>query len=91
MSQRDKNDIDPHIDLKVEEFCIKQFILEFGSQLNIMTRLTWKKSGRPGLSESCVYLRLVDQGLIETIGVWENVKTSIMGIKKTIDFKIIDP
>ena len=56
-----------------------------------MTRLTWEKNGQPRLFEPRIYLKLVDQGLIEPIGVWKNVKTSIMGIDTTIDFEIIDP
>ena len=43
------------------------------------------------LVESCIYLKLADQGLIEPIRVWRNVKTSIMGINTTIDFEMIDP
>ena len=91
LNQRDKTDIDPLVDLEVEGFYIKRVVLDYGSQANIMTRSTWEKKGRPSLVESNIYLKLADQGLIESIGVWKNVKTSIMGINTTIEFKIIDP
>ena len=56
-----------------------------------MTRDTWENMGRPQLYESGIYLKLVDQGLIEPIGVWKNVDTTIKGILTKVDFEIIDP
>ena len=47
--------------------------------------------GRPRLYESGIYLKLADQGLIEPIGVWKNVDTTIKGISTKVDFEIIDP
>ena len=55
-------------------------MLDFVSQVNIMTRDTWEQMGRPRLYESGIYLKLADQGLIEPIGVWKNVDTTIKGI-----------
>ena len=48
-----------------------------------MTRDTWEQLGRPRLHESVIYLKLADQGLIEPIGVWKNVDTTIKGIVST--------
>ena len=42
-------------------------MLDFGSQVNIMTRDTWEQLGRPRLYELGIYLKLADQGLIEPI------------------------
>ena len=56
-----------------------------------MTQDTWEKLGRPRLYESGIYLKLVDQGLIEPIGFWKNVDTTIKGISTKVDFKIINP
>ena len=36
-------------------------------------------------------MKLADQGLIEPIGVWKNVDTTIKGISTKVDFEIIDP
>ena len=66
-------------------------MLDFGSQLNIMTHDTWEQLGRPRLYESGIYLKLADQGLIEPIGVWKNMDTTIKGISTKVDFEIIDP
>ena len=56
-----------------------------------MTRDTWENMGKPRLYESGIYLKLADQGLIEPIGVWKDVDTTIKGISTKVDFEIIDP
>ena len=56
-----------------------------------MTRDTWEKMGRPRLYESGIYLKLIDQGLIEPIVVWKDVDMTIKGILTKVDFEIIDP
>ena len=56
-----------------------------------MTRDTWEQMGRPRIHESGIYLKLVDQGLLEPIGVWKNVDMTIKGISTKFDFEIIDP
>ena len=56
-----------------------------------MTQHQWEQLGRPQLYESGIYLVLENQGLIEPIGVWKNVDTTIKGISTKVDFKIIDP
>ena len=47
--------------------------------------------GRPRLYELGIYLKIANQGLIEPIGVWKNVDTTIKGISTKVDFEIIDP
>ena len=47
--------------------------------------------GRTRLYESGIYLKIVDQGLIEPNGVWKYVDTTIKGISTKVDFEIIDP
>ena len=56
-----------------------------------MTRDTWEQMGKPRLYESSIYLKLSNQVLIEPIGVWKNVDTTIKGILTKVDFEIIDP
>ena len=56
-----------------------------------MTQDTWEQLGRPRLYELSIYLKLADQGLIEPIGVWKNVDTTIKGISTKVDFEIINP
>ena len=66
-------------------------MLDFGSQVNIMTRDTWEQMGRPRLYELGIYLKLVDQGLIEPIGVWKNVDTTIKESRPKSTLKSLTP
>ena len=56
-----------------------------------MTQDTWEQLGRPQLYESGIYMKLENQGLIEPIGVWKNVDTTIKGISTKVNFEMIDP
>ena len=91
LNQKDKSDVDPLVDLEIEGYHVRQVVLDFISQVNIMTQDTWEQLGKPRLYESGIYLKLADLGLIEPIGVWKNVDTTIKGISTKVDFKIIDP
>ena len=91
MSNNTQNDFDPQVDLQINEFLIPKVVLDFGSQVNILTKKTWEKLGRPQLVKSDYCLKLADQGLIEPVGLSRNVETTIMGIYIKIDFKVIEP
>ena len=64
MSSNTQNDFDPQANLQINEFLIPKVVLDFGSQVNILTKDTWEKIGRPQLVKSDYYLKLVDQRLI---------------------------
>ena len=91
LNKKDKSDANPLVDLEIEGYHVRQVVLDFGSQVNIMTHDTWEQMGRIRLHESGIYLKLADQGLIEPIGVWKNIDTTIKGISTKVEFKIIDP
>ena len=40
LNQKDKSDVDPLIDLEIEGYHVRQVVLNFGSQVNIMTHDT---------------------------------------------------
>ena len=91
LNKKDKGDVDPLVDLEIEGYHVRQVVLDFGSQVNIMTCDTCEQMGRPRLYELGIYLKLADQGLIDPIGFWKNVDTTIKGISTKVDFEIIDP
>ena len=47
LNQKDKSDVNP---------LVRQVVLDFISQVYIMTRDTWEQLGRPRLYESGIYL-----------------------------------
>ena len=81
----------PLFDLEIEGYRVRQIVLDFGYQVNIMKIDTSEQLGIPRLNESCIYLKLVDKGLIKPIGVWRNVDTTMKGITTKVDFEIINP
>ena len=91
MSSNTQNDFDPQVDLQINEFLIPRVVLDFGSQVNILTKITLEKLGGPQLVKSDYYLKLVDQGLIEPLGLCRNIEKTIMRISIKIDFKVIEP
>ena len=42
LKQKDKSDADPLVDLEIEGYHVRQVVLDFGSQVNIMTHDTWE-------------------------------------------------
>lgn len=59
--------------------------------MNILPKITWLKLSRPQLTKSSFYLELVDQGLIEPLGIYKYVEITIMGISARVDFEVIEP
>ena len=47
MSSSTQSDFDPQVDLQINEFLIPRVVLDFGSQVNILTKSTWEKLGQP--------------------------------------------
>ena len=47
LNQKDKSDANPLVDLEIEGYHVRQVVLNFRSQVNIMTRDTWEQLGRP--------------------------------------------
>ena len=78
MSNNTQNDFDPQVDLQINEFLIPKVVLEFKSQVNILTKDTWEKLGQPQLFKYDYYLKLANQGLIKPLGLYRNLETTIM-------------
>ena len=52
MGNNIQNDFDPQVDLQINELLIPKVVFDFGSQVNILTKNTWEKLGRPQLDKS---------------------------------------
>jgi hypothetical protein len=88
--ERHTNDFDPQVDLEIDGHMIKQVIVDFGSQVNILPRETWVRLRKPLLQPTMNFLKLVDQRFIEPIGTLKSVITSIMGIPTRVNFEVIN-
>ena len=45
MGNNIQNDFDPQVYLQINELLIPKVVLDFGSQVNILTKSTWEKLG----------------------------------------------
>lgn len=89
MNQVHKFDLIRQVDLEIEGLLIPQVIIDFGSQVNIFPKSTWLKLGQPHLTKFDFYIKLIDQGLVEPLGIWKDVKATIMVILNRINFEVI--
>lgn len=65
MSQVDRFEFKPQVDLEIEGVLIPQIVIEFSSQVNILLKRTWMKLGHPKLVKFDFYLKLTDQSLVK--------------------------
>ena len=42
LNKKDKSDVDPLVNVEIEGYHVRQVILDFSSQVNIMTQDTWE-------------------------------------------------
>ena len=80
MSSDTQNYFEPQFDMQINESLIPKVVLGFGSQVDILTKNTWEKLGRPQLVKFDYYLKLDNQGLRDPLGLCRNVETTIMDI-----------
>jgi len=69
---------------------IKEVIIDFGSQVNILPRETWIRLGKLSLQPTMNFLKLADQRFIESIGTLKSVITYIMEILIRVNFEVIN-
>lgn len=83
-------DHDPQFNLEIIGYMVRQVMVDFDWQVNILPRETWINMARPNLHRTTNYLKLDNYRFIEPIGMLGHVQTSIMGISMIVDFEVID-
>jgi hypothetical protein len=74
----------------IEIFCIPQIVVNSGSQVNIIPKETWIKTGRPYLVGSRKIFKLENQRFIESIGLLKGEEINIMGLTSLVEFRVIN-
>jgi hypothetical protein len=69
---------------------IKNNVVDFGSQENILPRDTWVRLGKLLLQPTINFLKIAYQRFIKPIGTLKSVIKSIMGIPTRVDFDVIN-
>ena len=64
--------------------------LDLGSEVNVLTKQTWEKMGKPTLSWSPIQLKLANQQRIVPLGRFLSVPIDIDGVSTLADFEVIE-
>jgi hypothetical protein len=75
---------------QLDEFNIKDVMLDLGSDVNILPKKTWEALGKPQLTNSPIQLRMANQYCIFPIGRLENVEIDVAGVKTVAYFEVIE-
>jgi hypothetical protein len=75
---------------QLDEFEIKDVMLDLGLYVKIIPKNTWEALGKPGLTYSPIQLRMTNQYFIFPIGRLENMETDVARVKKVVDFEFIE-
>ena len=65
-------------------------ILDLGSEVNVLTKQTWEKMGKPTLEWSPIQLILANQQKIMPLGRLPSVLVDIYGVNTLADFEVIE-
>ena len=76
--------------IQIGDYEVDSVILDLGSDVNILTKQTWKLMGNPTLGWSLVQLRLANQVKVHPIGHISNLVVNIEGMKMHADFDVIE-
>ena len=76
--------------VEIGDYEVESVILDLGSDVNILTKQTWKLMGKPTLGWSPVQLRLANQVTVQPIGRISNLVVDIEGMKMHADFDVIE-
>ena len=58
---------------QIGDYDMDEVILDLGSEVNVLTKQTWKLMGRPKLSYSPIHLKLANQHKVCPLGRLSNV------------------
>jgi hypothetical protein len=73
---------------KLDEFDIKDVMLDLGSDVNILPKKTWEDLGKPQLTYSPIQLKTANQYCIFPIRILENVEIDVEGVKTVAIFEV---
>ena len=78
------------MNIQIGEYEVDSIILDLGLDVNILTKNTWKKMGRPTLGWSLMQLRLANQAKVQPIGHVLHLVLDVEGMNTYPDFDVIE-
>ena len=78
------------MNIQIGDYEVDSVILDFGFDVNILTKQTQKLMGKPTMGWSPVQLQVTNQVKVQPIGHVSNLVVDIEGIKMHVDFDVIE-
>ena len=78
------------MNIQIGDYEVDSVILDLGSDVNVLTKKTWKLMGKPTLGWSLVQLCLANQAKVHPIGRVSNLAVDIEGMKACVEFDVIE-
>jgi hypothetical protein len=75
---------------QLDDFEIKDVMLDLGSDVNILPKKTWEALGKPRLTYSPIQLRMENQYCIFPIRRLESVEINVARVKIVVEFEFIE-
>jgi hypothetical protein len=79
-----------HLNAQIGEYDIDYVVLDLASEVNVIMKKTWELMGKPKLIYSPMRLRMANQYAMSPFERLEHVPMDIDGVKKFVDFKVIE-
>jgi hypothetical protein len=78
------------LNVNIKDFNMGDIILDLGSEVNVLPKMTWKCMGEPTLGYSPVQLKLANQHRFLPIGILKGVTVNLDGVRTKEDFEVIE-
>lgn len=75
---------------QISEYEMDQVILDLGLDVNVLTKQTWERMGKPALQWPPIQLRMANQQNIVPRGRLQGVTVDIDSVSTQTDFKVIE-
>ena len=67
-----------------------EVVLDLGSEVNVMTKQTWKIMAKPKLAFSPIQLRLENQRRVIPLGHLSSIRVDLDGVRSLANFEVIE-
>jgi hypothetical protein len=78
------------LNTNIGDFNMGDIILDSGSEVNVLPKMTWQCMGDPTLGYSPIQLKLENQHRVLLIGRLKGVKIDMDGVHPKADFEVIE-
>ena len=78
------------MNIQIGDYEVDSVILDLGSDVNILTKQTWQKMGRPAFGWSPVQFWLDNQAKVQPAGRASNLVVNVEGMNIYANFDVIE-